>query len=189
MVSIVEGNSWETNHDSSLVFGNMSALIKRICGDIPGMDDPPDGMPQEFKSLSLVLRDQKNGVVFLSKGIHQDDELHYNLTCVAAGNNSEFHLYVAQGNEKLVRTMPLKATPLRDKNGISGKYAEVALFQYKNTGMSWRLNENAPLIKWPSVFVKNGYPGRVRGNSFSVGNSQPIKTRGPNQFTETLLGP
>jgi hypothetical protein len=189
MVSIVEGNNWQTNHESSVSYAAMVKLIKQIVADIPGMDQPPETMPTEIKSLSAVLRDEKNGVIFLVKGIHQDDELHYNLRCVAAGGDSEFHVYVKQGLERKVRTMPVKSTPLKVKQGIAGKVAEVSLFEYKNSGISWRKHENSPLLLWPAVFVKNGYPGRFRGNSFSIGNSKVITTRGPNPNTETLIDP
>lgn len=187
MVTIVEGNHWKDNHDSSLTYDEMRQLILTICTDVPGMSNPPDIMPQEFKFLSLVLRDGKNGVVFLVNGIHQGNELHYNLKCVAAGGDSEFHVYVAQGGKVNVKTKPLASTPRRIKEGTAGKHAVVPLFKYKNTGISWRQHGNAPLLLWPAVFEKNGYAGRERGKSFSIGNSAPIMTRGPNPFTETLI--
>lgn len=180
MVTIVEGNKWTDNHESSISLTSMCNLIKKICTEVSGMDAPPQIMAQQFHSLSLVLRDQKNGVVFISKGVHQDDELHYNLTCVAAGGKSEFHVYVGQGAEKKVATLPLKPTPLNKKLGVAGQFAQVSLFLYKNVGLSWREHDNAPLLKWPAMFQKNSYPGRQRGNSFSVGNSEPIKIRGVN---------
>jgi hypothetical protein len=179
MVQITAGNAWKKDHKSSLTFEEMVVLIKAICTDVGGMGAPPNLMPRQFKDLSLVLQGEKNGVVFLVSGLHQDDELHYNLQCRAAGGLSEFHVYVAQGAKKMVQTKALTATKLRDKLGTSGAVAEVPLFAYKNTGLSWAEHENSPFLLWPAQFEKNGYPGRQRGKSFSIGNSTPIMRRGP----------
>ena len=189
MVHVSEGKDWQDNHDSKISFKALHGLVNRIVDDIPGMDNPPNTMATEFQSLSLVLREQKNGVIFLAKGIHQDDELHYNLLCKAAGGNSEFHIYVKQGLEKKIQTLPVRDTPYMRQLGIAGKVAETSLFQYANGGISWRKHEGSPLLLWPAMFVKNGYPGRVRGNSFSIGNSKATRERAPNYKTETLVDP
>jgi hypothetical protein len=181
-LTIQETKNWdaENSHDSNLTFAEMKTLIKGICEDIEGMESPPDTMPTEIQNLSTVLRGKKNGVLFLDKGIHQADELHYTISCVAAAKIGSFHVYVKQGTTVAKHTKPAKFNTFTKALGLVGKSAEVKLFKYVNSGITYQEHPQSPALLWPALFIKeNLYPTRKRGNSFCAGNVQVVTSRGP----------
>ncbi len=163
-------------HDSSLTFAEMKGLIEKICDDVKGMNNSPDAwdraMDGEFQSLALVLRGLKNGSIWICKGLHQPNQLHYTI-CI--GSLSSYHVYVAKGARHEFKTNPLG----KQHNAFAGRSAVVPLYEYTNVGITWMLHGGAVEKKWPPLFSYNNlYDGRVRGNSFSIGNSA---ARGPTQ--------
>ena len=171
-------------HDSSFTLDEMRGLINDICTDVPGMNANPDawptGMAGEFQSLSLVLRDQKHGSIFVCKGIHQPDQLHYT---ISIGSTSSYHVYVARSDKHTEKTRPLG----KQHGQHAGKQATVSMYDYRNVGLSWQLHADAVRKLWPAQFAMNSYPNRKRGDSFSIGNSAGVKARGPTQMETSAL--
>jgi hypothetical protein len=189
MISIVPVTGWDSgdSHDSNFDQAGMQNLIRRICSEVPGMDNPPTTMPIEMKILSEVLRERRIGVIFLQRGIHQAGELHYTISCVAAGGGS-FHIYIVQGPVAKVSTLPLSQKFQNRRDGVAGMSAEVSLFAYVNAGVTYQLHPDAPILLWPALFRKeNLYPGRRRGLSFCKGNSEPISSRPPTSGERSAL--
>lgn len=189
VITIVPVSGWDlgSNHDSNFGPAGMQNLIRNICSEVSGMDNPPTTMPIEMKILSEVLKERRIGVIFLQRGIHQAGELHYTISCVAAGGGS-FHIYIVQGPVAKVSTLPLSQKFQNKRDGVAGMSAEVALFAYVNAGVTYQAHPDAPILLWPALFRKeNLYPGRRRGLSYCTGNIGPISTRPPTSEERSAL--
>lgn len=179
-------NGSKENHDSSLSADEMRELIMKIPTQI---DDPIEGNCSctEIKNLFHCFSDTPMHKLKLVKGIHQADKLHYTICLLEGGC---FHIYVAQGPTKIVKTAKYGSNLGSVKSNMK-KYTETTfsydLFEYKNVGISYQLCDQNYKEKigvtelWPAQFnVRGKYAGRVRGNSFSLGNSAPITAYAPN---------
>ena len=181
----VAGWSETDNHDSSLTGEQMRALIMKIPQEIA---DPVTGKCpcDEIKNLFRCFSDKPMHKLKLVKGIHQDAQLHYTIALLDGGC---FHVYVAQGATQTVETKKYGSN-LETVRSNMKKYTETSfsysLFDYKNVGISYLSCDENYRAKtgvqklWPAMFrVRNNYAGRVRGNSFSLGNSAPIAAYAP----------
>jgi hypothetical protein len=183
------GFTWDNpeNHDSGLDKGEMIALASRICEDVPGMKNPPVGMPLAIKKLSEVLRGTTTSdpPIIFEKGIHQDSQLHFTLK-VNFAHKGSFHIYVAKGDATTVYSKPKKTDRDSINFNVAGKVMPHTLYLYKSVGISYEDPPNN-FVNWPAGFERNSYPGRKRRDSLSQVTRSAIQAIGPTPI-ETKSG-
>jgi hypothetical protein len=159
------------NHESSLTAPEMRPLVLAVL-NIPGMDNPPDIMPEELRKLSAALRSADDEVV-VRKGIHQrETSIHFTIN-VSPSFCSNFHVYVTQGPQLNGYTDPFPK--IKASGNFAGLAYRISRYNYVPTGITFE-DAGHVIVCWPAVFVQNDghkQPGLPRGRSLSIGNRKP----------------
>ena len=104
-------NGWEgnmSNHSSGMNGDEMLALAGTII-DLPGLKKPKDGEDLQwvFKELANKLQ---TGTVYITKGIHEKDRLHFNVV-MEGGFSNAFEVFVRKGAIGHSVTSPANTNP------------------------------------------------------------------------------